>query len=230
MLSEGRIGAYLKYAIGEIVLVVIGILIALQINNWNEWKKERKKEEKILTQVKNNITESIAIWEEVVSISEGLCKNYEVVLACRQDNLPYHDSLKIHFNRASWIAYNWTTGHSTSSFEALKNMGFDIIRNDSLTDIIIDVFDRHILRVQNQYQTEESNSAHKEYITTRIQDLIADFESNDYTSLLEDNYYYSILRVRNNFREFHISKFENQHLPAMREAVKLIDEELDKIR
>ena len=40
LLSEGKTGKYLKYAIGEIVLVVIGILIALQINNWNEKRKE----------------------------------------------------------------------------------------------------------------------------------------------------------------------------------------------
>jgi hypothetical protein len=44
LLSEGKTGKYLKYAIGEIVLVVIGILIALQINNWNEQRKERKLE------------------------------------------------------------------------------------------------------------------------------------------------------------------------------------------
>ena len=40
LLSEGKIGKYFKYAIGEIVLVVIGILIALQINNWNEERKQ----------------------------------------------------------------------------------------------------------------------------------------------------------------------------------------------
>ena len=36
LISEGKTVNYLKYAIGEIVLVIIGILIALQINNWNE--------------------------------------------------------------------------------------------------------------------------------------------------------------------------------------------------
>ena len=41
LLSEGKTGKYLKYAIGEIILVVIGILIALQINNWNEERKGR---------------------------------------------------------------------------------------------------------------------------------------------------------------------------------------------
>ena len=40
LLSEGKTGKYFKYAIGEIILVVIGILIALSINNWNENRKE----------------------------------------------------------------------------------------------------------------------------------------------------------------------------------------------
>ena len=39
---------YARYAIGEIVLVVIGILIALQINNWNEYRKDRNREQAIL--------------------------------------------------------------------------------------------------------------------------------------------------------------------------------------
>jgi hypothetical protein len=48
-MSENRTGKYLKYAIGEIILVVIGILIALQINNWNESRKlENKKQELII--------------------------------------------------------------------------------------------------------------------------------------------------------------------------------------
>jgi hypothetical protein len=45
LLAEGKIGTYLKYAIGEIMLVVIGILIALSVNNWNDKRK-------------NNLTES----------------------------------------------------------------------------------------------------------------------------------------------------------------------------
>ena len=40
LLSESKFSKYLIYAIGEIILVVIGILIALQFNNWNESRKE----------------------------------------------------------------------------------------------------------------------------------------------------------------------------------------------
>jgi hypothetical protein len=39
---ENKTGKYFKYAIGEIILVVIGILIALQINNWNEARKKNR--------------------------------------------------------------------------------------------------------------------------------------------------------------------------------------------
>ena len=49
LLNEGKTSRYFKYAIGEIILVVIGILIALQINNWNEGRKENIKQRSVLT-------------------------------------------------------------------------------------------------------------------------------------------------------------------------------------
>jgi len=55
LLSEGKTGRYLTYAIGEIVLVVIGILIALSINNWNENRKNRKAEKDILVNIYENL-------------------------------------------------------------------------------------------------------------------------------------------------------------------------------
>ncbi len=49
LLNEGKTSKYFKYAIGEIVLVVIGILIALQINNWNEGRKENIHQKSVLS-------------------------------------------------------------------------------------------------------------------------------------------------------------------------------------
>lgn len=56
LLSEGKTSKYFKYAIGEIILVVIGILIALQINNWNESRKEKIKAKSFLINIKEDLT------------------------------------------------------------------------------------------------------------------------------------------------------------------------------
>lgn len=64
LLTENKFNKYLIYAIGEIILVVIGILIALQINNYNENKKERKKEQIVLI----SLREDFIMNKEIIEI------------------------------------------------------------------------------------------------------------------------------------------------------------------
>ena len=61
LIFEDKTGKYLKYAIGEIILVVIGILIALQINNWNENRKNNSEEIIILKSLKSEFVENQAL-------------------------------------------------------------------------------------------------------------------------------------------------------------------------
>jgi hypothetical protein len=55
LINENKMGKYFKYAIGEVVLVVIGILIALQINNWNIETIEANKEKTYLIEIRENL-------------------------------------------------------------------------------------------------------------------------------------------------------------------------------
>ncbi|MBK9737565.1 MAG: hypothetical protein IPO92_22455 [Saprospiraceae bacterium] len=55
LIAEGKLVNYLKYVIGEIVLVMIGILLAVQLNNWNENRKNRIFEKEILSQIRSNL-------------------------------------------------------------------------------------------------------------------------------------------------------------------------------
>jgi sensor domain CHASE-containing protein len=59
MLTENKFSKYLLYAVGEIILVVIGILIALQINNWNEKEKLKAEEVKFLKNFKQSLISDI---------------------------------------------------------------------------------------------------------------------------------------------------------------------------
>lgn len=70
--------AYLKYAIGEILLVVIGIFIALQINNWNELRKEKNEEAIILSNLKEDLTATRLNFLETI-------KNQEIMMLRSRD-------------------------------------------------------------------------------------------------------------------------------------------------
>ena len=70
LLNQNQIMKYLKYAFGEIVLLMLGILFALQVNNWNEYRKDRDKEQLILKELhvdfSDNLTRFYRVKEDQV--------------------------------------------------------------------------------------------------------------------------------------------------------------------
>jgi hypothetical protein len=72
LLMENKTGQYFKYAIGEIILVVIGILIALQINNWNEQRKDKVKEQILLKQLQEDYQSNLLQLEEKMATREKM--------------------------------------------------------------------------------------------------------------------------------------------------------------
>jgi len=68
LLEENKTGRYLKYAIGEIVLVMIGILLALQVNNWNQNRQLQKEEAKILRGLHQEFSENIKRFDDIYKL------------------------------------------------------------------------------------------------------------------------------------------------------------------
>ena len=65
-MEKNKTGKYLKYAIGEIVLVVIGILIALQINNWNENRKLENRRQEYYSQLLDDLNNDIIFAQNTI--------------------------------------------------------------------------------------------------------------------------------------------------------------------
>ncbi|WP_051044092.1 DUF6090 family protein [Psychroflexus gondwanensis] len=78
-MEKNKTGKYLKYAIGEIVLVVIGILIALQINNWNESRKQGISEKEFIASIKNDLKQDKAFIQLIVENIEPKIVTYKVL-------------------------------------------------------------------------------------------------------------------------------------------------------
>ena len=137
LLNQNRFSKYLVYAIGEIVLVVIGILIALQINNWNEEKKEVQKEVQLLKELKASIVkDTFGLWsyESIVDVSEKSLKR----IIKEFEEKTYSDSLNFFFGGV-FIKNEWTGTYAT--YETLKSEGLSIISNDTLRKEIIDLYE-----------------------------------------------------------------------------------------
>ncbi|WP_246286354.1 DUF6090 family protein [Winogradskyella ludwigii] len=130
LLSKGKTGKYFKYAIGEIVLVVIGILIALQINNWNENRKlENSKNNLMLALKKELLNNKNELDNYLLGIHESNSKFNKVLLYSVGDYAIPIDSLKYYLSE---MIYDRTLSLLNSVQEEAINSGKFEMLSDSL--------------------------------------------------------------------------------------------------
>ncbi|MDY2587570.1 DUF6090 family protein [Winogradskyella aquimaris] len=147
---QNKTGKYLKYAIGEIVLVVIGILIALQINNWNENRKQDIKEVEILSSIHESLIQDKIELERVIPSNNRIRNSIDVLLNHIEKNLPYQDSLSYHFFNSTTT---WVPTFQKSAFETLKSEGLKLVSNKNLRKAIVEYYDTGIESSNWQFET-----------------------------------------------------------------------------
>jgi hypothetical protein len=138
LLAESRFTRYLGYAVGEIVLVVIGILIALQINTWNDARKDRAKELAYLAnirtdQVANNaeMDRFLAARKERVAAAGRILEHF--------GGKPIDDPSA--FNADSIGIYSWERFYlGNNTYQELVNSGnFALLSNHAIKDQLLDI-------------------------------------------------------------------------------------------
>ncbi|WP_228853521.1 hypothetical protein [Aegicerativicinus sediminis] len=133
LLPENKFSKYLVYAIGEIVLVVIGILLAVQINSWNQDRKDAKTELDVLKKLNTNIQTDTATFHKGISqIQSSLDKLNIIEDEINNEKL---DRFSINIIRPMLDAVNINL--ETTTWENLKSTGeLNLIKNAQLTDSI----------------------------------------------------------------------------------------------
>jgi hypothetical protein len=148
LLSENKFGKYLTYAIGEIVLVVIGILIALQINNWNEQRKQNSQELYILNQLKVEFeADSIKI-NRLEKLTTGKINQSKYLLKLikeyNKDSISFIPLKPIFFIGKAIPFYDYSP-----TYNELVNSGkLNVISNDSIK-IAINDFINHNAQMES---------------------------------------------------------------------------------
>jgi len=207
LLTENKFSKYLFYAIGEIILVVIGILIALQINNWNESKKTKQFEYKILNDIQTSMEGNFFQLNMCLEANENSIKSANIIIKIIKENLMYHDSLDLHFSRSlEWC----TPSFQNAGYESLKSYGRNLITNDTIRESlgIYDMGWMEILGQRQEYYFYNTASP----ILTELFDKVAmrtKMTPFDFEQLKNSKNYLSILETSKAFREEQIHFYKD---------------------
>ena len=144
LLTENKFSKYLLYAIGEIILVVVGILIALSINNWNENQKERKSERLILSEIRDNLKYDLNDFESNLAHLQNSLTSSKMLLKAFEDGIPYHDSLGFYFSSLE-IYPHFTS--KINGYSLLQSKGLELIINVDLRNKITDLYETRYPRL-----------------------------------------------------------------------------------
>jgi hypothetical protein len=133
--GKGDIPQYLIYAAGEIALVMVGILLALQVNNWNEARKTKEKEQAILREILESIEGDLSLYERIFdSRLERKGSSIDSLLKSSwfRTSIPDSTFMKYYRGMKTDIVLRFDNG----PFEVLKSAGLDLISNEDLRSTI----------------------------------------------------------------------------------------------
>jgi len=138
-MEKNKTGKYFKYAIGEIVLVVIGILIALSINNWNENRKNNKLlvtyYERLLIDIQNDLKEIETYQNYFRSSIDPIQKEIVNIQS------PNYNTDSLYNNVGNWIRFTREFSPNKSTYEDFLSTGnINLIDNQNLKTSILDLY------------------------------------------------------------------------------------------
>jgi hypothetical protein len=137
LLTENKFSKYLLYAIGEIALVMIGILLALQVNDWNENRFRRDLEKSTLKEIKESLDFDITMLQDQVETQTHYWKQIERLIQELKSNKEPSESIE---NLLIYPVRENIVNLNSSAFELLENRGIDLISNQSLKKEIVKHF------------------------------------------------------------------------------------------
>jgi hypothetical protein len=194
LISENKMGKYFKYAIGEILLVVIGILIALQVNNWNEQRKLKDVETNLLEELLKDLEFTENELELVAKYNANDVARYKKIRTYFNEDLPYNEELDSAFGRLDV----WNMPYIPFiAYQNLKEKGLDLIKNDSLKRQIIEVYEFNIKMLTEDYG--EWEWSFNQNTTQRL--MVKHIRRNDEGNLAKPNSY-EALKGDDEFRNF----------------------------
>jgi hypothetical protein len=229
MTRFGRIATTMnwRYAVGEVVLIVIGVSIALAASSWWEERQEREEEQAILRQISSALQVDLERFEEAQK--QHLQQETDIITLIEhmEGDEPYHPGMSPLFRSVRrWIQM----APSTGPYEALKNRGHELISNDELLSRIIYYYEQQATGIIKAALND------RDFVVSRLHPYMdVHFRSVDprtivpldYEDLRRDNYFRSLVMMKLLRLQDRILVHYQATNRMIRELLDAIDLELD---
>jgi hypothetical protein len=167
LILENKTSKYLKYALGEVVLVVIGILIALQINNWNQSVKDKNALNQYLIKIKAHTSEDIVQLKE---LANGRKQIADVCKKARNSILEKTENDNLFWLKASGYAFaDYNFQPNSGGYESLKSSEYYGKLNNTKLDSLLAKYHRLVEIIAQNEKSYNQYAVHQEnYIDTQF--------------------------------------------------------------
>jgi hypothetical protein len=143
-----RVVRYLAYAIGEVLLIFIGITLAVAFSNMNEQRRTDDLERHILEAIVRNLEANVEQLDSNIDADEGSISALEPVLENLISENPWDDTLSASLDRSQ----RWSSPYfATSGYESLKQLGLHLVSDEPLRDELVDLFENTYATLLGDY-------------------------------------------------------------------------------
>ncbi|PTM00240.1 MAG: hypothetical protein DA407_16300 [Bacteroidetes bacterium] len=225
LMDKNKTGKYFKYAIGEIILVVIGILIALAINNWNEHRKTEQKLNQFLISLKSDlrndlneikvVTEDQSIRSNMITKAIELSKKPNIKEIISKDSIMFYEAGR-----------NFTFFPTVGAYNAATNSGLiDNINNEELKRSILNLYEHLYLRIAHNGVILDERTGQLDWESRGYIDVSLKMSAFDKNALLDKDFI-SQLNYVNRFVGLYLLRCKDTQ-SGIKEALMNIDKYLN---
>jgi len=220
-----------KHAVGEVFLIVVGVLVALAVNNWNTDRQDRQTELSLLQELRAALTADL----DVLKGAETGFQSRKQKIEALRDHVgraePYAESLNADFGIVLGI---WPIHFNRSPYEVLKAKGLNLVSNDSLRLKVVHVYDQ----VYADYQESQEDDRNVIFEVVRPYYLTA-FRNIRFQETATPINYESIVRDQlfRNILEYRLRSLEANSIDPVETAIRNVSsllhdlsDEIDRLR
>lgn len=222
---EHRLFRLLTSAAGEVVMVMVGVLLALWVQNWNDDRKDAVKEGKLLREMRSNLNADLADCRYNLVANQRYLRANTAVLKQLTERTSFNDTLGPHYGN---IVGNTQLTANTSAYDNLKSIGFSLIRNDSLRGLITKLYSErypylHSVEMEADGKIQLEQLLPAVHARVVVDTMWVSGHPIDELALMEDETFKGMLRTNIFFRKYMLKLYsgEEKRILALQEMIDL---------